>query len=525
MIKNTLMRTLSAAALLSISSPAFAAGEEISWGTTLPRGLDPHVVYDNPMQEFAINLYDTLYRYENNPPEIAPSLAESYTVTEDGLTWQFKLVEDVTFHDGSPLTADDVVYSFQRLLGIGKGPSGAISGVLKAENIVKIDDLTVQFTLDKPYSPFFSVVPLVAIVNEDLLKANEVDGDFGAGWLSANEAGSGPYKLDAATFEPQTLAILERYDNYFMGWDENPDPIEIIRMNNIQENSTRVLALLRDDIQMTDGYIPPDQIDRIDESDTARIQKDESMRIMVIRMNNTRAPFDNLNFRKCVSHAFQYEAFIDVILKGVVTRNPGPLPGNLWGVPEDVKGYDYDIEKAKEYCDAARAEGAPLDRELEIHIQSAQDQTTQSAQVLQQGMSEVGVNVKLIGANWANLSTETNDPSTSPDMWVHWVSAYFIDPENWIGQMYDSDFHGTWKASSYYKNDEVDQFLRDARTETDLEKRADLYKAAYRQIVADAPDLWIYNSVIMRGMSEKLEGMKFNPVSSGAEVRYMHLAD
>ncbi len=515
--------TLCAAAFLLTATPSLAAKDELVWGDTLPKALDPHVVYDVPMQMFMLNVYDGLYRYLGNPPELTPWLAESHTLSDDGLTWRFKLREGITFHDGSALNADDVVYSFQRLLSLGKGPSGALRPVLKAENVTKVDDLTVQFVLDRAYAPFLATMPLVSIVNEDILKANEKDGDWGSAWLASNAAGSGAYKLDPATYNPQEIADLLRNEDHFYGWDDNANPIDIVRAHPVQETSTRVLALLRGDTDGTDGYLPTDQVERVQKADGVRVSKDESMRIMIIRMNNKRPPFDNLNFRKCVSHAFQYQGFIDIVLKGLVERNPGPLPQNLWGVPEDVAGYSYDLDKAKEYCDAARAEGAPLDRELEIHIQSALDQTTQSAQLMQQGLAEVGVTLKLVASTWANLTSQAASAETTPDMWVHWVSTYFVDPENWIGQMYDSDYHGTWKASAWYQNDEVDRLLREARTETTQDARAERYAAAYRQIVADAADIWIYNTVTLRGLNERVEGYKFSPVGSGAEFRWMSL--
>ena len=516
---------LSLAAILSAGTAHAQSEDELVWGDTLPAGLDPHVVYDVPMQMFMLNVYDGLYRYVGNPPELTPWLATGHTVSEDGLTWEFTLRDGVTFHDGSALTASDVVYSFRRLLSLGQGPSGALTPVLQPDNVTAPDEATVRFVLDRAYAPFLATIPLVSVVNEELVAANEADGDWGAGWLASNSAGSGAYSLDAGTYVPQEIVDLTRNPDHFYGWEDNDDPIEIVRAHAVQETSTRVLALLRGDIQATDGYLPTDQVQRVEEAEGVSVAQDESMRIMVIRMNNSRPPFDNLNFRKCVSHAFQYEGFIDVVLGGLVARNPGPLPQNLWGVPEDVAGYEYDPDLAQEFCDAAREEGAPLDRPLEIHIQSALDQTTQSAQLLQQGLSDVGVEVDLVASTWANLTSEAGSAETTPDMWVHWVSTYFVDPENWIGQMYDSDFHGTWKASAWYENAQVDGLLRTARTETDQEARAAAYEEAYRMIVEDAADIWIYNTVSLRGLSDRVEGYRFSPVGNGAEFRWMSLAD
>ena len=165
-------------------------------------------------------------------------------------------------------------------------------------------------------------------------------------------------------------------------------------------------------------------------------------------MNNKKPPFDNANARKCFAHAFNYEGFIQEILKGYAVRNPAPMPNNLWGYPKDVVGYDYDLKKAKQFCDKAKAEGAPIYRKpIEIHIQSQLEQTNQAAQLLQSDLAQIGVNLKIVSEPGPISRPTPRRPSTTPDMWVHWVSTYFVDPENWIGQMYDSQFNGTWKAS------------------------------------------------------------------------------
>jgi peptide/nickel transport system substrate-binding protein len=522
-----LLRTATAIATvvlaLGAAQPAKAAGDALVWGDQLPAGLDPHAIYDVPMQFILLNAYDGLYRYVGNPPELSPWLAESHTVSDDGLTWEFTLRDGATFHDGSPVTADDVVYSFDRLLNLGKAPSGAFKPVLSAENVTAVDEHTVRFVLDEPYAPFLSALPIVAIVNQEVVEAHVKDGDWGTEWLSSNEAGSGAYSVDPASYRPQEAVDLERYADHFMGWDDNPSPIEEIKGRPVAETSTRVLALMKGDIDATDSYLPTDQVERVEKEDGVHVARNESMRIFIIRMNNQKPPFDNINARKCFSYAFNYDGFISGILKDFAERNPAPLPKNLWGYPQDVEGYSFDLDKAKEYCDKARAEGADLDREIEIHIQSALDQTTQAAQLFQSDLLKLGINIRFVANTWPNLTASTAKPETTPDMWIHWVSTYFVDPENWIGQMYDSQFQGTWKASAWYQNDQVDQLLRDARADTNHDERARMYEEAARIVVEDAADIWVYNTVELRGMNDRVEGYRFSPVGSGSEFRYMSL--
>jgi len=112
---------LTSAAVLMRNLPAAAANPDVLVpGWDLPANVDPHQVLDVPAQNVAFNLYDNLYRYEDNPPKEIPWLAESYTASADGITWEFKLRAGAKFHDGSPVSADDVVFSFQRVLKIGR---------------------------------------------------------------------------------------------------------------------------------------------------------------------------------------------------------------------------------------------------------------------------------------------------------------------------------------------------------------------------------------------------------------------
>jgi peptide/nickel transport system substrate-binding protein len=497
--------------------------DELVWADDLPGNLDPYSVSDVPMQGYMINVYDTLYVNQDNPPKLVPWLATGHTISDDGLTVTFKLRDGVKFHDGSALTAEDVVWSFHRLLNIKKGAAAAFLAVVNPENISAPDPATIVFKLKQPYAPFVSATPLVAIVNRRVIEPEIKDHDWGQAWLASNSAGSGCYIPDPSSYQPVQQIDMKRNPDHFMGWAHNKSPIEIVRRRDILETTTRVNALIKGDVDCTDSYLPPDQVERVLASKTATVSKDQSMRVMVLRMNNRKAPFDNLNFRRAMSHAFNYNGFIDGVLKGYAVRNAGPIPVSLWGSPTDLPPYDFNLDKAKEFVAKARAEGAPVDREIEIHIQQQLAQTTQAAQILQQGLRKIGVNLKIVPNLWPQLVSSTAKVDTTPDMWVHWVSSYFIDPENWIGQMYDSQFHGTWKASAWYSNEKVDALLREARRLDDQGKRRPLYEAASRFVVADAADIWIYNAIELRGLSNRLRGFRFTPIGSGADFRIMSL--
>jgi peptide/nickel transport system substrate-binding protein len=113
---------------------------------------------------------------------------------------------------------------------------------------------------------------------------------------------------------------------------------------------------------------------------------------------------------------------------------------------------------------------------------------------LQNDLARLGIELRIVKSVFASIVGTTKTPETTPDMWIHWISTYYVDPENWIGEMYDSANGGTWKASSWYNNPQVDALLRQARGLIEREARAPLYAEACRLLLEDAADLWVYNT-------------------------------
>src|SRR5260221_202686 len=139
-------------------------------------------------------MYDNLLRYQGNPPEIVPWLAERYDASEDGRTWTFHVRRGVQFHDGSEVNAEAVRFSFARLLALAKGPAGIFKRMgLTSEKVRAVASHTVEIQLDRPYGPFRAAIPIVSIVNPAIIKAHEANGDWAEPWLAHHEAGSGAY--------------------------------------------------------------------------------------------------------------------------------------------------------------------------------------------------------------------------------------------------------------------------------------------------------------------------------------------
>jgi len=383
--------------------------------------------------------------------------------------------------------------------------------------VVAKDRYTVEFNLREPYSPFLSIIPTFCIVNPKVVEGKP--GPWGSEWLTENDAGSGAYVLE--TYSPGAGWTAKRFKDHWMGWQDNPNPVDEIEFRTVHETASRVMALQKGDIDGCDGYLPVDQIEKLEKDPDIKVYAEQSMRIFLIRMHNQRPPFNDVHVRRAISYAFDYDSFINQILKGRVARNPGPIPNTMWGAPEDLKGYTYDLEKAK--AELAKA-SVKIDRPLNIHPMTGYAQTDDAALMLQVGLRQIGIQVNIVRETWPTLSAKAKDQNTSPDMWIHWVSTYYADPENWIGEMYSSSRWGAWKASSWYKNPKVDDLLKQARSISNLEERKKLYEEASRIVVDDAADIWIYNTMWYGPYRKTVKGLRFCPIGNGQECRWISLA-
>jgi ABC-type transport system substrate-binding protein len=502
-----------AAASVGIPVPARAAATRFVFANESDYDtVDPHAAFDVGRVAVRLNIYDGLMRWQKNPAALEPWIAESHTISPDGLRYTFKMRKGVKFHDGTEVKAQDVVYSLDRILAVGKGAASLFKTMVDAGAAKALDDYTVEFTLKKPSAIFLSIVPEVHIVNAALVKKNEAGGDWGQAWLSKNSAGSGAYKI--TQFDPAIGFVADRFPDHFKGW--GPKWIDTIEFRAVKDTNTRVLGLLRGDFQGIGGYLQTDQLNRIKTNGNAQVLDAESMRVMMAQFNTTRAPFNDVHVRRAINYAFDYDGFNKDILGGLVERNPTPLPNTIWGVPKDVKGYEFSIDKAKaEFAKAA----AKVDKPIELAFLTGFQQSEQAAQLLQNGLTKAGVQSKVVGYPWPTIVDKFKDPNTTPDISIYWISTYYADPHNWVGEMFSSSTAGTFKNASHYKNPKVDALLEKALALTDQGERAKLYEEVTRIVVDDAAGLWIYNTKWYGPYSNKLKGIVFCPIGSAQEMR------
>lgn len=506
---------LAAVLTLGIGSVAIAQDRYIHANNSAYDTLDPHTVNDVARVATRLNFYDGLYRWVDNPPEIVPWLATSHEVSEDGLIWTFQLRDDVPFHDGTLMTAEDVVYSVERMLALARGAGALFLPVLDPGSTVAVDDHTVEFTLKEPSAIFAAMVSDIYVVNSELVQENEVDGDWGQAFLIENIAGTGSFTLQR--YDPAVGFIGERFEDHFAGWGENY--FDEIEFRTVVETNTRIQGLMRGDYHGLDGYLAPDQVQRLRSADNVQILEEESMRVFHFAMHNGREPFDDINFRKAMSHAFDYDGYISAIMQDTVVRNPTIVPNNMWGAP-DVEGYDFDLDKAREYLE--QVEG-PI-RTIRIGTLAGFSETEQAASVMQNALNQLGIDVEIESAPWPVVSSNMQDPDTMYDMVPYWKSTYYADPNNWIGEQYGARYAPTRNVSSY-DNPEADELIEQALQISDQDERRALYEEATRIVYEDAAGIWIYNTKWYGPYSSRIEGIRFSPIGNGQDMRWGYFID
>ena len=477
--------------------------------------LDPHVVFDIGRIATRLNMYDCLVRWVDNPPKLQLWLAEKIDISPDAVAYTITLKPNATFHDGAPVTADDVVYSIERILALKKGAYAMFSGIVAPGSTKAIDARTVRFTLSKPYAVFTSTLSELWVINSKLARQHEKAGDWSADWLARNEAGSGGFKLrrydpgDRLHRRPLRAAFrrLRQIQHHLHGVSR--------RAGNRQPGTGPAQRRVQYDRRVFAAG--PDH--RVCAKATAcRSWKQESLRTMYFIFHCQRPPLNDVNLRKALCYAFDYDGFINNILSGSVARNAGIIPNTLWGVPKDLQGYTYDLDKAKQHLAMVKQ---PM-RPLEIGVLAGFDQSESAAQLLAAGAAKIGIEIKLNSEPWPVISGKFSDPERTHDLVPLWRSAYIADPHNWTGLIYNSHNIGAGNAS-FYKNDRFDELTDKALELTDQEARRPLYEEASRILVDDAAGLFIYNTKWYGPFTKNVQDVRFCPIGDAQDIRWMSM--
>lgn len=466
--------------------------------------LDPHIGHDYSIATTQKSCYDTLLRYRGNPPELVNLLATGYESNEDATEWTFTLDDRAVFHDGTPVTADAVVYSVGRMIRKNRGVAWLFSNVMDETGAEAIDEHTVKFTLHTPFAPLPLVVPWLFIANEKVIMENEVDGDEGEAWLLDHEAGSGPFTIKS--WSVGDSYEFEAVPDYWAGWPEGGRLSGYI-WRIMRESSSRRLALLNGDIQT--ASLSTEDFLAMEKEDGFELISQEGLTVHSLKMNNQVGLTSDVNIRKAISYAMDYDSIL-AVFNGAAVLLQGPLPPNNEYANHDMVVYRHDMDKAKEHL--AMTEYPDGGFELEYVYVTGLEWEEQIGLILLDQLSQLNITLKMTPLVWPDMVARMSDPETSPNLIAVNVTPDYPDPDGYLWGMYHSSQAGTYLAGSHYSNPEVDSLLEQARETTDPAMRKDLYDQVQQILVDDAVEVWCHSAYGRRVNSVKLGGYEYCPI-------------
>lgn len=436
------------------------------------------------------NLYDTLVAASAGG-RLVPSVAESWQVSSDGLTYTFKIRDGVKFHDGTPLTASDVEFSLQRMIALKQGYSYLYDGWVAG---VKASGSSVAVTLAKPYGPFLSTLVRLGVVNKALIGKNKKDGkygefgDYGEAFLNTADAGSGPYRIKS--HNPQQLSVIEKSPAYWQGFAANaPDEV---RISLSVEAATIRTLMVRREHDVTSQWLPTEIYRALDATPNIALATERGQSNLFLKINTKRAPTDDINVRRAMALGFDYAAVLrlvrinDRVTAGKTAR--GPIPEGFPGFDATLAVPKRDVAAAK----AALAQSKYKDVEMEFGWVAEVPLEEKIALLFQQNMADVGVKVKVVKVPWALMTEKATKPDTTPNIVPIFFAGTYPDPDSFLYSTYHGSAAGSWTSMEWLQSKDVDALLDRARTTADPAQRMGLYKQAQKQIVNQVPDIYPY---------------------------------
>ncbi|MFP4383727.1 MAG: ABC transporter substrate-binding protein [Spirochaetia bacterium] len=575
-------KLLSVLTILLLASAVFAGGEQEKTEGPMTQGedrtfvyesigdpdsLDPAKAYDSASWEVMANIYETLIAYDGESTsefvpviaEVVPSI-ENGGISEDAKTYRFKIRDGIFFHNGSPVTPEDVEYTFERnmvvdadggpnwvwysyFLGTGGSRDGDGNFAVTFDQIdkaVEVDGDYVVFNLAAPFPPFLSLVAATwgSILDKDwVIEQGGWDGTE-ATWKDYNKPdemeetlydianGTGPYMLER--WEKDVEVVLTRNDNY---WGEKPY-FERGIARKVTEWGTRKLALLQGDADSV--YVPAQYYNEMMEEDGVYDIDTAQLSVTAFHfnyeINTTDNPmagsgqldgqgvpsdfFKDDDVRKGFAYAWDGETFRQDVLLGYAKDPVTPVPFGLPYKDTSLEGYDLNLEKAKEHFQNAY-DGELWEKgfKLEILYNEGNEGRQTTARILAENITSLNskFQIETRAISWAEYLDKIRN-STMPLFIIGWLPDY-PDPDNFVTPFMHS-VKGTFAAWANYENPVVDELIDKAATTVDPDKRQEMYYALQQIYVEDVVSVvtnqpeekWFFN--------DNIEGVYFNPMMS-----------
>ena len=480
-----------------------------------PNSMDIHGVGANrPSYQASWNLYDRLMTYGVKTladgtrmydySVLKPELAESWQMAADSMLVTFKLRKDAKFHDGTPVTAKDVKWSFDRAVTVGGFPTFQMkAGSLeKPEQFMVVDDYTFRVTFlrkDKLTMPDIAV-PVPVIINSELAKKHATAADpWAMEWIKNNDAGGGAYKLES--WKPGQESVFVRYDD----WKSGPLPkLKKVIVREVPSAGNRRALLERGDADISFDLPPKDFAEIAAAGKLQVVAHPVENAHAYVGMNVKNPPFNNVKVRQAVAYAIPYEKIFASATFGRGAQLMGnPIATNTAGYDAKLSPYKTDIVKAKALMAEA---GVPNGFETQLFFDQGFATVNEPAAVLvQESLAQIGIKTiinKVPGANWRGLMLKKEMP-----LYVNAFGGWLNYPEYFFFWNYHGQ-NAVFNTMSY-QNPEMDKLIDAARFESDPKKYADLVRQFTRLAILDVPRVRLYQPNLDVAMQKGITGYQY----------------
>ncbi len=485
--------------VLAVFAGAAAKPTDASAQTRVTIGVTETMETYNPYGDSVSLLYGIwcqvmgcLGTYDFNKSEYVGMLAEKWEV-KDPNNWIFHLRKDIKWHDGSPLTADDVVHSFNRVRNDPQSKQGQNIAPIASASVV--DKYTVRFTTKQP------TAPLPEYIFDRLIITNRaIYEKYGAETADRKyPIGAGPYKFKELV-PGQRFVITKNID--YPGVKQLKQAPDEIVYRVMREDEQRVTALLNGEIQIAQ-FIPPHLQKRVESDPKTKATAVDSVEIMFLAMQ-PKPPFDKKEVRQAVCHAIDRDRIINTVLQGLATRLDGPIgPGQYAYDPNLKPKYDYNPEKSKKLLAQA---GYPngVDVELETPV-GRYTLDKQINEVITQMLNAAGFRAKLLTPEWATLWSNVQAGKVP---FYYMGRGSIVDPSVALSQYFETG--GSPRIG--FSNPKFDKLLATERQTFDPAKRKKVLSEAMSLLTEEAPACFMWRHKMIYGMAKNID---YKPTPSG----------
>ena len=452
--------------------------------------LDPVKAVENVNLWVFASMFDVLIRVDATGTKLEPGLAESWTVSDDQLTYTLKL-RDAKFSDGSPITAEDAAWNLLRIRDHKESAWGSSYAVIKDAKAA--DDKTLVITLTQPTAPFLAwlAMPSLGIVQKKQVEANEAS-------LNENPVSSGAFVLKE--WRKGERLTLEKNPNY---WQADQVSLDAVQWVSVPDDNTRMLNVQAGELDCA-IFVPFSQIASLKQDANLNVMLDPSSREDHIIVNSAHGDLAKVEVRQALDMAIDKQALVDTITFGAGTVSNSIIPkGGLYHNPDNPT-HPHDPEAAKKLLEKAGVK----DLTLNYVVQAGDEVNEQTAVLVQQQLAAIGVTVNINKVDASQFVTTLIDGNYDLGE-VYWTND-IIDPDEKITFALGHDSNNNFWTN--YKNDEVKDLVAQARVETDPAKRQQMYYDLQRIARNEVSLIDLYYSPFRNVCGKKVSGFVQYPL-------------